>query len=382
MIYMDNAATSFPKPESVYTAVDHFNRCLGGNPGRGSHQATLKAGSILLDAREALSHLFNIKDCEQIAFTANVTESLNIALKGFLHHGDHVISTSMEHNAVARPLYTLSQQGVEWTPVACAGDGSLDPEKIRKAIKPNTRMVCMLHASNLTGTIMPITEIGKICRENGLVFLVDSAQTAGVLPLDVEAQYIDLLAFTGHKGLLGLQGTGGLYVSSGIEIKPLKEGGTGSFSEHLQHPAFMPDRLESGTPNTPGIVGLLAGVEFILQTGRENIRRHEQELTEMLLDGLREIKGIKIYGPHNSKRQTAVIAFNIDDVDCGELSMQLDYQYGIVTRSGLHCTPLGHQTIGTLESGSCRLSPGYFTTKEEIEMVIKAVHHISKQTGG
>lgn len=382
MIYMDNAATSFPKPESVYTAVDHFNRCLGGNPGRGSHQATLKAGSILLDAREALSHLFNIKDCEQIAFTANVTESLNIALKGFLHHGDHVISTSMEHNAVARPLYTLSQQGVEWTPVACAGDGSLDPEKIRKAIKPNTRMVCMLHASNLTGTIMPITEIGKICRENGLVFLVDSAQTAGVLPLDVEAQYIDLLAFTGHKGLLGLQGTGGLYVSSGIEIKPLKEGGTGSFSEHLQHPAFMPDRLESGTPNTPGIVGLLTGVEFILQTGRENIHRHEQELTEMLLDGLREIKGIKIYGPHNSKRQTAVIAFNIDDVDCGELSMQLDYQYGIVTRSGLHCTPLGHQTIGTLESGSCRLSPGYFTTKEEIEMVIKAVHHISKQTGG
>ena len=382
MIYMDNAATSFPKPESVYTAVDHFNRCLGGNPGRGSHQATLKAGSILLDAREALSHLFNIKDCEQIAFTANVTESLNIALKGFLHPGDHVISTSMEHNAVARPLYTLSQQGVEWTPVACAGDGSLDPEEISKAIKPNTRMVCMLHASNLTGTIMPIAEAGKICRENGLVFLVDSAQTAGVLPLDVEAQYIDLLAFTGHKGLLGLQGTGGLYVSSGIEIKPLKEGGTGSFSEHLQHPAFMPDRLESGTPNTPGIVGLLTGVEFILQTGRENIHRHEQELTEMLLDGLREIKGIKIYGPHDSKRQTAVIAFNIDDVDCGELSMQLDYQYGIVTRSGLHCTPLGHQTIGTLESGSCRLSPGYFTTKEEIEMVIKAVHHISKQTGG
>jgi cysteine desulfurase family protein len=382
MIYMDNAATSFPKPESVYTAVNHFNRCLGGNPGRGSHQATLKAGSILLDAREALSRLFNIKDCEQIAFTANVTESLNIALKGFLHPGDHVISTSMEHNAVARPLYTLSRRGVEWTPVACAGDGSLDPEEIRKAIKPNTRMVCMLHASNLIGTIMPIAEIGKICREDDLVFLVDSAQTAGVLPLDVEAQNIDLLAFTGHKGLLGLQGTGGLYVSTGVEISPLKEGGTGSFSEHLQHPEFMPDRLESGTPNTPGIVGLLAGLEFILQTGWENIRRHEQDLTEMLLDGLREIKGIKIYGPGDSKKQTAVIAFNIDNVDCGELSMQLDYQYGIVTRSGLHCAPLGHQTIGTLESGSCRLSPGYFTTKEEIETVIKAVHDISKQTGG
>lgn len=382
MIYMDNAATSFPKPESVYTAVDHFNRCLGGNPGRGSHQATLKAGSILLDAREVLSRLFNIKDCEQIAFTANVTESLNIALKGLLRPGDHVISTSMEHNAVARPLYTLSQQGVEWTTVACTADGSLDPEDIRRAIKPNTRMVAMLHASNLTGTIMPIAEVGKICRENNLMFLVDSAQTAGVLPLDVEAQNIDLLAFTGHKGLLGLQGTGGLYVSTGLEISPLKEGGTGSFSEHLQHPGFMPDRLESGTPNTPGIVGLLAGVEFILQTGRENIHRHEQELTEMLLGGLREIKGIKTYGPNDSKRQTAVVAFNIDDVDCGELSMQLDYQYGIVTRSGLHCAPLAHQTIGTLERGSCRLSPGYFTTKEEIETVIRAVHDISKQTGG
>ncbi len=382
MIYMDNAATSFPKPERVYNAVDHFNRYLGGNPGRGSHKATLQAGSILLDAREALSRLFNIKDCEQIAFTANVTDSLNIALKGLLHPGDHVISTSMEHNAVARPLNTLAQRGVEWTAVACAADGSLDPEDIRKAIKPNTRMVCMLHASNLTGTIMPIAEVGKICREKGLIFLVDSAQTAGVLPLDVEAQNIDLLAFTGHKGLLGLQGTGGLYVSTGIEISPLKEGGTGSFSEHLQHPEFMPDRLESGTPNTPGIVGLLAGVEFILQTGRENIRCHEQDLTEILLDGLKEIKGIKLYGPGDSKRQTAVIAFNMDNVDCGELSMQLDYQYEIVTRSGLHCAPLAHQTVGTLESGSCRLSPGYFTTKEEIETVIRAVHDISKQIGG
>ena len=278
MIYMDNAATTYPKPESVYDAVDHFNRCLGGNPGRGSHQATLKAGSILLDAREALSRLFNIKDCEQIAFTANITESLNIALKGYLHPGDHVISSSMEHNAVARPLYSLSQQGVEWTAVACAGDGSLDPQEIRKAIKPNTRAVCLLHASNLTGTIMPIAEVGKICQENGLLFIVDSAQSAGVLPINVEEQNIDVLAFTGHKGLLGLQGTGGLYVAPGIEISPLKEGGTGSFSEYLQHPEFMPDHLESGTPNTPGIVGLLAGVNFILQTGPENIRNHEQEI--------------------------------------------------------------------------------------------------------
>jgi cysteine desulfurase family protein len=379
LIYMDNAATTYPKPESVYDAVDHFNRCLGGNPGRGSHHATLKAGSILLDAREALSRLFNIKDCEQIAFTSNITESLNIALKGYLRPGDHVISTSMEHNAVARPLYSLSQQGVEWTAVACAGDGSLDPEEIRKAIKPNTRVVCLLHASNLTGTILPIAEVGRICRDNGLLFIVDSAQSAGVLPIDVEEQNIDVLAFTGHKGLLGLQGTGGIYVAPGIEIRTLKEGGTGSLSEYLQHPEIMPDHLESGTPNTPGIVGLLAGVNFILQTGPENIRKHEQEMTQMLLDGLREIKGVRIYGPGDSKKQTAVIAFNIDDVDCGQLSMQLDYQYGIITRSGLHCAPLAHQVIGTLERGTCRFSPGYFTSKDEIKTVIRAIHDLSKQ---
>ncbi len=381
MIYMDNAATTYPKPENVYTAVDYFNRSLGGNPGRGSSQATLKAGSILVDAREALARLFNIQDSEQIAFTANITESLNIALKGFLHPGDHVISTSMEHNAVARPLYALSRRGIEWTAVPCADDGSLDPEDIRKAIKPNTRMVCMLHASNLTGTIMPIAQAGKICRENGLVFVVDSAQSAGILPLDVVEQNIDILAFTGHKGLLGLQGTGGLYVAPGIEIEPLKEGGTGSFSEHLEHPEFMPDRLESGTPNTPGIVGLLAGVEFILQTGRDNICRHEQEITAMLLSGLREIKGVKLYGPGDSTKQTAVIAFNIDNLDCGELSMQLDYLYGVVTRSGLHCAPLAHQVIGTLERGSCRLSPGYFTTQAEAEAVIRAIHGLAQQSG-
>jgi len=377
---MDNAATSFPKPESVYQAVDYFNRYLGGNPGRGSHHATLKAGSILLETREALARLFNIDNSDQIAFTANITDSINIALKGFLKPGDHVISTSMEHNAVARPLNALSKRGVEWTAVPCAPDGSLDPEEIRKAIKPNSRMVCILHASNLTGTIMPIAQVGKICRDNGLIFLVDSAQSAGVLPINVIEQNIDMLAFTGHKGLLGLQGVGGLYVSPQVKLSILKEGGTGSFSESLEHPEFMPDRLESGTPNTPGIVGLLAGINFIFETGIMKIRRHEQELTEILINGLKEIKGVKLYGPCDSKRQTAVIAFNIDGVDCGQVSMQLDYEYGIVTRSGLHCAPLAHQVIGTLKQGSCRLSPGYFTTREEIETVIKSIHTIARRT--
>ena len=284
---MDNAATTFPKPESVYTAVDNFNRYQGGSPGRGTHRQTMQAGSILLDAREALARLFNISDSSRIAFTANVTESLNTGLKGWLRPGDHVITTSMEHNSVARPVFALTRQGVEWTAVPCSIQKAvLDPERVDQAIKPNTRMICILHASNLTGTIMPIAEVGKMARDRGIVFMVDTAQTAGVLDLDVEEQCIDILAFTGHKGLLGPQGTGGIYLKPGLQIQPLKEGGTGSQSESLEQPECMPDRLESGTPNTPGIAGLLAGVEFILATGRDKIRSHEQALDGCPVGGI------------------------------------------------------------------------------------------------
>ncbi len=377
-MYMDNAATTFPKPEQVYQAVDFFNRHMGGNPGRGSNKATLQAGSILMDCRDALADIFNIADSSQIAFTVNITEAINIAVKGILNPGDHVISSSMEHNAVARPLHVLNQQnGVEWTLVPCAGDGSLDPEDVRKAIRPNTRMICILHASNLTGTIMPAEEVGKIARENNLLFMLDTAQTAGVVPINVEKQFIDILAFTGHKGLLGPQGTGGIYLRPGLNIKPLKQGGTGSLSEYLEHPPFMPDLLESGTHNTPGIAGLLAGVNFIKEKGTEKIRSDEQALCERLIGGLKEIPGVKVYGPADSSKRTAVVSFNIIDMDCGEVSTQLDYQYGVVTRSGLHCAPLAHRTIGTFESGSCRLSPGYFTSLEDIDMVVKAVHEIA-----
>ncbi|MEN6350265.1 MAG: aminotransferase class V-fold PLP-dependent enzyme [Syntrophomonas sp.] len=379
IIYMDNAATSFPKPEPVYTAVDHFNRYLGGNPGRGSSQHNIKSSSILLEAREVLARLFNINDSSNIAFTANITEALNLGLKGLLKQGDHVITTSMEHNAVARPLYKLEQQGVEWTTVKCSSDGSLDPSQIEQAIRPNTRVICMLHASNLTGTILPIRECGQIARKHGIAFMVDSAQTAGILDLDVIEDKIDILTFTGHKGLLGPQGTGGIYVSPGLEIEPLKEGGTGSLSEYLEHPEFMPDRLESGTPNTPGIAGLLAGVNYVLDIGTETIRKHEQEITGNLIEGLLGIGKVRIHGPRNAARQTAVIAFNIDGMDCGDLSMSLDYDFGIITRSGLHCAPLAHSTIGTMESGACRLSPGFFTSHEDIEKVIKAVYNIASQ---
>lgn len=379
VIYLDNAATTYPKPDSVYLAMDHFHRYMGGNPGRGGNQQSIQAGSVVLETREALARFFNIKDCLNIAFTANITESLNIGLKGVLRPGDHVITSSMEHNAVARPLFTLRQQGIEWTLVDCAADGSLDPEDIRRALKPNTRMICTLHASNLTGTIMPIREIGSIARSAGIIYMVDSAQSAGVLPIDVNIDNIDILAFTGHKGLFGPQGTGGIYINPAIKIRPFKEGGTGSFSEYLEQPDFMPDVLESGTLNTPGIAGLGAGVAFINEQGMDNIYQHEQRLLIQLIDGLQQIKGIKLYGPADPRRQTAVLAFNIEGMDCGELSSRLDYEFGIITRSGIHCAPLAHQTVGSFTSGSCRLSPGYFNTSEDIVITLQAFEKITMQ---
>lgn len=376
---MDNAATSYPKPEAVYEAVDRFNRFMGGNPGRGSSRSTLEAGSVVLQTREALAKLFNIGDSSRIAFTCNVTDAINTGLKGILQPGDHVITTSMEHNAVARTLYYLSQQGVEWTAVPCDPQGRLDPEDIRKAIRPNTRMICMLHASNLTGTIMPIEEVGKIARQENVLFMVDSAQTAGILPIDVERACIDLLAFTGHKALLGLQGTGGLYVRPGLTVKPLRQGGTGSFSEYLEQPELMPDCLESGTLNTPGLAGLLAGVRFIKETGLDTIHQKEQILLEQLIEGLSEIPGVTLYGPSDLKQRTAVLAINVEGMDCGELSLNLDYEFGIITRAGLHCAPLAHQTIGTFERGACRLSPGFFTTQEDIDKVIRSVYQLANR---
>lgn len=377
LLYMDNAATSFPKPEAVYDTIDYFNRHMGGNPGRGSSQSSLQAGSKLLETRLLLARLFRVKEAEQIAFTANITESINTALKGLLRPGDHVITTSMEHNAVARPLQVMAGQGIEWTAVKCSPEGCLDPGDIEKAIRRNTRLICMLHASNVTGTIMPVAQVGGIARKHGVTFMVDTAQTAGLLSLDVERDAIDILTFTGHKSLLGPQGTGGLYVRPGLVIQPLKEGGTGSLSESLQMPLNMPDRLEAGTMNTPGIVGLGAGVQYILDHGPEAIREHERQMTQVLLDGLAGIKRVKVYGPGDSQRQMAVVAFSLQGVDCGEVSLRLDQEYGIVNRSGLHCAPLAHQTLGTFDIGLCRISPGLFTSLADIQSTLAAIDHIA-----
>jgi len=376
-IYLDNAATSWPKPEAVYKAVDHFNRNIGGNPGRGTTNFVWTPAKMVLETRELLAQLFHISDPLHIAFTVNITEALNLALKGTLQPGDHLIISSMEHNAVARPAFAMAEQGLEVTVIPCSTEGLLDTKALLKAIKKNTKMIGLLHASNVTGTIQPVDEAGRICREKGILFLVDTAQSAGVLPIDVDRQCIDILAFAGHKGLYGPQGTGGIYVRPGLTVTPLKEGGTGSRSQDTKQPQFMPDCLESGTLNTPGIIGLGEGVRFVLDQGLAAIRLHEQKLIKFLSNSLAEIARVKQYGIPLPEARTAVLSFTIDGMESAQISFLLEQEYGIVTRGGLHCTPLAHQTIGTLQQGTCRLSPGFFNTEQEMEAVISAIADIA-----
>jgi cysteine desulfurase/selenocysteine lyase len=374
---LDNAATSWPKPESVLQEITASIREYGANPGRGGHRMAIRASEKVYECRQNLADLFGITDPLQIVFTSNATESLNIGLKGWLRPGDHVITTSLEHNAVARTLFSLSRSSIQWTPITCAADGSLDVSDIQNAIKKNTRMICTLHASNVTGTIMPIREIGRVAREAGIVFMVDSAQTAGDIPIDVAEDHIDILAFTGHKGLLGPQGIGGLYIRPVIDLNPLKEGGTGSLSESFWQPDFLPDRYESGTLNTPGIAGLNEGVKYILQTGINNIRSHEKQLTAYMLHGLQEIKNVKVYGTDDPDQRTGVLSITIKGKDCNEVCCELDEKYEIAVRGGIHCAPLAHKIIGTASIGTIRFSIGVFNTMQDIDSALKAVQTIA-----
>lgn len=379
-IYLDNAATSWPKPESVIRAMNHFNELIGSNPGRSGHHLSVEAGRILYNTREILSELFKVPDPLRIAFTSNITHSLNIVINGLLKPGDHVITTSMEHNSVMRPLRQLELAGLELTVIDCSRSGILDPSLIHKFIKSNTKLIISTHASNVTGTILPITEIGKISSDYGITFCVDSAQTAGVLEIDVVKNHIDILCFTGHKGLLGPMGTGGLYIREDLEknIDSLMYGGTGSRSEFEIQPDFMPDKYESGTPNTIGIAGLCAGAEFIKNTGIENIHLKENVLQKRFLDGLSEIKNITLYGPGNTTEQVAVTAFNIGEQSPSDTAYHLDEKYGILTRPGLHCAPTSHKTIGTFPQGTNRISFGYFNTTDDVDTALKAIHELSK----
>lgn len=379
MIYLDNAATTFPKPEEVYDRVNEVMRKHGANPGRSGHSMALEAGRIIYNARETVARFFNVDNPMQVAFAYNATDALNMGIKGVLRDGDHAITSSMEHNSVLRPLKALEKKGIiELTIIDCNDEGEISIEDIEEAITENTKLIVTTHASNVTGTIFPIAEIGKLAKSKGVLYMVDAAQTAGVYPIDVVEMNIDLLAFAGHKSLLGPQGTGGIYVREGIELDTIKEGGTGSQSESLYQPEMMPDRLESGTPNTPGIAGLAAGIEYIKKRGMEDIRVHEESLARYFIEELRQIEYVKIYGPEDFSKRVPVISINIGEEDSSEVGYIMDEAFGIGTRPGLHCAPLAHKTIGSFEQGTVRFSIGPFTERKDIEKAIEAVREIAK----
>lgn len=383
MIYFDNAATTWPKPKEVFRVMKRCMQEAGANPGRSGHQMAIKAARIIYNTREILANLFGIKDSKNIIFTLNATDALNLGIKGLLREGDHVITTSMEHNSVIRPLIYLSQSNyISVTIVNCNNQGELNTDDIKKAIKKNTKLIVTTHASNVTGNLVPIGKIGKIAKENNITFMVDAAQTAGACEILVEKLNIDLLAFTGHKSLLGPQGTGGLYIREGLEIEPSRRGGTGSNSESECQPNFLPDKFESGTPNTVGLAGLGAGVEFIQKKGIKNIFEYKKDLTNYLIDKFQEIDEISLYGLLSKDMQVPVISFNINGIEPSEASYILDQAFNIMSRPGLHCAPYAHKTIKTFPSGTIRFSLGYFNTKEEVDTSIQALKHIIREKKG
>ena len=379
IIYFDNAATSWPKPAETLRAMEHYLLNIGANPGRSGHRLSLDAARIIMDARAGVAELFGIEDDLQVVFTKNATEALNLAIRGLLHPGDHAITSSMEHNSVMRPLRTLEREGVELTVLACSPSGELDPADLSRSIRPNTRAIYLTSASNVTGTLMPLKEVGTIAREHGLIFCVDAAQTAGSYPVDVEDLGIDLLAFTGHKSLYGPQGTGGLYIRKGLEekIRPLMVGGTGSRSEFEEQPDFLPDKFESGTPNAVGLAGLEAGVRFVLNRGVPQIRAEEIRLAERLLHGLEEMPGVTVYGPGDPSRRIAVVSFTIQGLSPAEISLALDEEENIMSRPGLQCAPSAHKTIGTFPVGTTRFSLGAFNTEDEVSAALEAVGRLA-----
>ncbi len=381
MIYLDNAATTFPKPSSVYKSVMKAMKVYGANPGRGSHKMAIEGARIIYETRELLAELFNMDDPMKVIFTFNATDSLNTAIKGILSSGDHVVTTEMEHNSVLRPIKELENFGVENTIVKCATDGTINLNDLESAIRGNTKLIVTTHVSNLTGTIFPAEEIGKICKKYSIPYLLDASQSAGVLNIDMKKYNIGLLAVPGHKGLLGPQGTGALLINSDIEIKHLKEGGTGSQSSSLEHPNFYPDKLEAGTHNLPGIAGLNAGLKYILNRGTESIYSHEKALLDTFIIELRKNPKIKIYGPESIEHRISVVPVNIDGMDSSEVANILDTEYDIAVRPGLHCAPLAHKAIGTENLGAVRFGVGPFNKETDIIAAVDALNKISEKHG-
>ncbi len=377
MIYMDNAATTMHKPECVVEAIVTAMHSMG-NAGRGAHAASLDASRTIYGTREELANFFHAESPKQIVFTSNSTESLNTAIRGTIEAGDHVITTEMEHNSVLRPLYDLADHGVEVTILPADETGMICYDDFEKEIRPNTKAIVCTNGSNLTGNMIDVKRVGEIAKKHGLLFIVDASQTAGVYEIDVQDMQIDILCFTGHKGLLGPQGTGGMYVRSGLSVKPLKCGGSGVDTYNTHHPKEMPTALEAGTLNGHGIAGLGAGVGYIVENGIDKLREKELDMMWKFYNGVKDIPGVKVYGDFQTKKRCPIVALNIGDYDSSEVSDELLMTYDISTRPGAHCAPLMHKALGTVEQGAVRFSFSHFNTDEEVEIAIKAIEELSK----
>ena len=378
MIYLDSAATSYHKPDGVARAVAEAISHMG-NPGRGAHEASLDASRVVYGTREKMAELFGAEEASQIVFTANSTESLNIAIQGLLDPGNHVITTVMEHNSVLRPLYLCQQRGVSLTILPFSAAGTVTPEAIEAVIRSNTRMIVCTHGSNLTGDLNDLEAIGRVCKKHHLLFVVDASQTAGVFPIQLDSMNIDVLCFTGHKSLMGPQGTGGMCVRKGVRIRPLLVGGSGIDSYSKIHPQVMPTALEAGTLNAHGIAGLSAALDFIKKVTPDVIRQREEELTRRFVSQIKSIPGVKLYGNYEQFPRAPILSLNILDYDSGEIADALAQDYGIMTRAGAHCAPLMHEALGTKSQGAVRFSFSYFNTEEEIDQAANAIRELAEE---
>ncbi|WP_426351204.1 aminotransferase class V-fold PLP-dependent enzyme [Alloiococcus sp. CFN-8] len=372
MIYLDNAATSFPKPSEVYEEVLSAMKTYGANPGRSSHSMGIEASSVIMDTRSELAELLNVPNPLNIIFTSNATEALNIAIKGVLQKGDHIISTLLEHNSVLRPLDSLGKRGMSYSLIGTDGEGHVDLSSLKREIRKNTRAIIINHASNVLGTLQNLKAVGEIALRHGLTFIVDGSQSVGAIDINVRELNIDLLAFPGHKGLLGPQGTGGLYIREGLHLETFKEGGTGSSSHSVTQPNFLPDRFESGTLNTPGIAGLGQGIKFIKKEGLNNIKAKEDSLINQLIEELSALSYVKLYGPKDTKNRTSVFSLNLEGFESSQVGQRLN-ALNIAVRTGYHCAPFVHTIIDTMNRGTVRISPGYFNTPEDIEALVKGI---------
>lgn len=378
MIYMDNAATTMRKPQEVVDAVMNA-MCSMGNAGRGAHAASLSASRVIYNTRESLARFFGAENPKQIVFTNNSTESLNIAIKGLFEPGDHAVTTMLEHNSVLRPLYEMQEKGVEVTIVKSNKKGTISYEELEEAVKDNTKAIVITNASNLTGNYVDVKRVGEIAKKKGVLLVVDASQTAGVYPINVKEMNIDILCFTGHKSLLGPQGTGGLYVREGLKLRPLKCGGSGVQTYLKKHPDDMPTALEAGTLNGHGIAGLGAAIEYLEKEGIDNIREKELQHMWHFYNGIKDIPGVKVYGDFDTEVRCPVVTLNIGDYDSSEVSDELLMTYGISTRPGAHCAPLMHEALGTVEQGAVRFSFSHYNTEEEVETAINAIRELAEE---